>query len=524
MRGATAMVYDVIVVGAGPAGITAAMELRDSGLRIALVESGDLDFDPDIQALYDGEVTGHDALDLTGIRLRMFGGTSNHWGGHCLPLDRLDFSRRPLSGMSGWPFDFDHLRPFYGRAHVYCDLGPFDYSRALTPGLGDDDFLLLGDPRIETVAARGSGPQNFGTAFHDTLRANPNVDLLLRRNVVGLIVDGDGRVGGVEARPLDGEVERIEGRIVVLAAGAVETARLMLISNARNGQRLGDAGDLVGRCYMDHPSGGAAFLHFRRPMPPLAYWQQLSDAAGKEVRYAWRLSDAVLEAEGLANSHYYVLPFATDPATRQRQRDAKSSVNALKSIAKWGLGREQDEFRLSQAYCDFITNADSFVADQWLVRTGRVGVDRALLRYEVEQMPTRDNRVTLSDSRDPLGLPKPVVNWSPGATERDSVVRAMELIGQACGEAEIGRIELESHFDEPYFNCFTSWHQMGTMRMAVSAQDGVVDPDCRVHGTPNLFVAGGAVMPSVGRSNPTLTIVALSIRLADHIKSEVATL
>jgi choline dehydrogenase-like flavoprotein len=512
----------VIIVGAGPAGITTALELRGSGLRIALIESGDVHFDPDTQALYEGESVGHDATDLVASRLRMFGGTSNHWGGHCLPLDAIDFARSPFSGLSGWPISRDDLLPYYQRANSYMDLGALDYSRALTPALGDDAFLLPDDPRITSVVARGSGPKNFGTAYHDLLNRSPDVAVLKRLNVTNIAYGTDGRVIGVDAQPLDGDTQRIEGRAVVIAAGAIESARLLMLSNDGQQQRLGDAGDMVGRCYMDHPSGGAAFLHFAQPSPPLAYWSELVDTTtGKEVRYALRLSDDVLAAEGLANSHYYLVPFAMDAETRERQLNARTSIDALRSLVKWGTGRSVEDLRLSDAYCDFITNADSFVVDRWMSYTGQVGTDRVLLRYEVEQQPTLHNRITLSGgTRDALGLPRITLNWAPDDTARDTIVRTMELFGQYFGAAGVGRIEIERHFDEPFFASFTSWHQLGTLRMAASPRDGVVDPDCRVHGSANLFVAGGAVMPTVGRANPTLTIVALAIRLSDHLKTQ----
>ena len=517
--------YDVVIVGAGPAGITTAVELEQAGLGVALVESGGFDFDPDVQALYDGEVTGLEDLDLTAIRLRMFGGTSNHWGGHCMPLDAIDFARAPLSGLSGWPFGRETLLPFYERAHAYCDLGRFDYALEAGDGIGADDLLLAEDARLETSVLRQSTPTNFGDKYRPILEASPNVTLHLHRSAVDLVVDPEGRVTGVELHGLGGETERLSGRIVVLATGAVETARLMMVSNARSGRRLGDAGGLLGRCYMDHLAGGAAFLNFSSPAPLKAYWNRdVTDADGVHLHYVWRLSDTVLQEQNLVNVQFFLVPFSDDVAARQRARDAQLSVNGLKSVAKWALGRDRDEIRLSDAYCDFITNADSFVAETWKAATVGETTDRVLLRYELEQLPTRDNRVSLLEETDAIGLPKASLHWSPTVEARDSLVRSAVLIGQICGETGLGRIEIEDHFDTRYWDASTAWHQIGTARMAVSPNDGVTDPDCRVHGTRNLFLAGGAVMPSGGRANPTLTIVALAIRLADHLKSEIRAL
>lgn len=520
------MIYDVVIAGAGPAGITLALELSRAGLRIALLESGGEAFDPDTQALYDGEVTGNDAFDLTAIRLRMLGGTTNHWGGHCLPMDEIDFRRRPLNGMSGWPFDRATLLPYYARAHDWLRIGPFDYGRDIGAGLRERDFLLPNEARLETVPLRlARGPLRFGDAYGEALAGASNIDLQLHSNVTGLTLDGDDRMAGVEVAGLDGSRRRIEGRAVVLACGAVETARQIMLANAAHGRSFGDAGGLLGGCYMDHPTAGAGFLHLAEPTPVKAYWNfGVESAEGTPLRYLWRLSDAALEAEGLVNAQFFLIPLSDDSAERAREREARRADRALRSIAKWATGRPDRGFQLSQAYCDFITNADSFAAQTWTDTVhGGTRARRLLLKFESEELPEPSNRVTLTDRRDALGLPLPALHWVPGATERDSMIRSATLIGQIAGAAGLGRMELED-YDRPFWGTTTSWHQLGTTRMAANPREGVVDPDCRVHGTRNLYVASGAVMPTNGRANPTLTILALTIRLADHLKAEVPAL
>jgi choline dehydrogenase-like flavoprotein len=521
------MSYDVVIAGAGPAGITLALELARAGLRIALIESGGQDFDPDTQELYDGEVTGNDSVDLMAIRLRLLGGTTNHWGGHCIPLDPIDFDRRPLNGMSGWPFGRDTLLPYYARAHEWLRIGPFDYARDIGAGVSDADFLLPEEPRIESIPLRlARGPLRFGEVYGPALAAEPNIDLQLWSNVTGLILDGDDRIAGVEVAGLDGSRRRVEGRVTVLACGAVETARQLLLANAALGRSFGDAGGLLGGCYMDHPTAGAGFLHFAEPVSARAYWStSIETAEGTLLRYLWRLPDAVLEQEGLVNAQFFLIPLNDDPEERRLASEARRAERGLRSIAKWAVGRPDGGFRLSQSYCDFITNADSFAVAQWtdLVHGGPL-TRRVLLKFESEELPEPSNRVTLTDRRDALGLPLPALHWAPGATERDSMIRTATLIGQLAGQHGLGRMELEDHFDEPFWGTTTSWHQIGTARMAANPREGVTDPDCRVHGTRNLFVASGAVMPTNGRANPTLTILALTIRLADHLKTEIAAL
>lgn len=515
--------HDVVIVGGGPAGITLALELADAGLDIALLESGDVAFEPDTQALYDGEVIGNDSLDLMAARLRFLGGTTNHWGGNCLPMDAIDFERRPLSGMSGWPFGRDTLDPYYVRAHEYLRLGAFDYSRGIVSGLADRDFLLPREPRIESVPLRLSrGPLRFGQAYGERLETTRNIDLQLRSNVVGLDLDEDDRITAVQVAGLDGKRRRVAGRVVVLACGAVENARLLMLANAAHGRRFGDGGGLLGKCYMDHPAGGAGFVHFRQVESERAYWSgNLESADGVPVRYMWRLSEEVLREKELVNASFFIIPFADDQTARERRSEALRAENAARSIAKWAVGRPDGGFELSQEYCAFITNLDSFASETITQAMHGQRAERVLLRFESEELPGPHNRITLSDQRDRLGLPKPVLHWAPGDTERDSMLRSAGLIGRICGEHDLGRFEFED-FDRLFWGTATSWHQMGTTRMAEAARDGVVDVDARVHGTRNLYVAGGSVMPTGGRANPTLTILALAIRLADHLQSKIA--
>jgi choline dehydrogenase-like flavoprotein len=512
--------YDLLIVGGGPAGLTLANELDGTGRRVALLESGGREFDAEAQALNDGRVTGLETIDLAAARLRLLGGTSHHWGGFCLPLDPIDFERAPLSGMTGWPVPRREVLDHYPRACDYCDLGRFDFSLEAARGVGADDLLLPGDDIVETSALRLSAnpPTNFGAKFAGMLERSPNVHAWLWTNLVGLEISPEGVVEAVRTRTLSGLERRMTARRVVLACGAVENARLLMVANDRNGTSFGNASGLLGACYMDHLSGGAAFLWPRDPLGPKAYWTgDVVSVDGIPMNFVWRVRDEVQAREGLANAHFYLIPFSSDTARRRRKGEAKQGLDALKSIAKWTLGRGGNGFSLSESYCTFITSADAMLAET--VSVGGERVDRVLLKYEAEQQPARASYVDLSYELDALGLPRPHLHWSPTQADKESIIGTAMLIGQACGVADLGRLELEDGTDERYWNMVTGWHQLGTTRMSEAPSDGVVDPDCRVHGTRNLYVAGGSVFPSAGRANPTLTIVALAVRLAGHLKA-----
>ena len=513
--------YDVVIIGAGPAGISIAMELAGSGVSVALIESGGEEFDADTQELYDGTVTGLDKTDLTASRLRFLGGTSNHWGGHCLPLDPIDFERAPASGLTGWPFPIGDLDNAYRRASDYCDLGRFDYDLDAVANVTTDDFLLSGNEVIETALIRQSTPTRFGEKFRTDLASSESVDLWLWSNAIGVEITADGQAQSVITATLDSFERSFAADHIVLACGAVENARFLLLNNARQGKKFGNNGSFLGSCYMDHVVGGAAFLWLDRPTPPKVYWRDdISSKEGIPLHFVWRLSDAVQLRENLSNTQFFLLPLSVDGGD-PRLAEANRGWQSLKSIAKWGLGRESHNFELSQAYCETINNADAMALDALGLIDRKGDAKRLLLRYESEQLPDRSSYVSLTGDLDRFGLPKAQLHWSPTETDRDSIIKSAVLIGSVCGAEGLGRVELEDHFDSRYWDASTAWHQLGTTRMAESPNDGVVDPNCRLHGTKNLYVAGGSVMPTGGRANPTLTIVALAIRLADHLKERV---
>ncbi len=514
--------YDLVIVGAGPAGITLALEMEARGLRIALLESGGREYDDAAQQLNDGRIEGNDdEYDLQFSRLRYLGGTSNHWGGQCAPLDPIDFDRSPPGGLSGWPFSRADLDPYYERAHSYCDLGAFRYDASAF--IGPEEILFADNPEVETTVVRQSAPTRFGEKYSTALEASETIHVWLWTNAVTVGSDATGP--WAETRTLTGVSRRFTGKTLVLAAGAIECARLILYSNDQEGTRFGDDGGLLGKCYMDHPAAGAGFLHLNDPVGDLPYWSDFGAHSddGVPLHFVMRLTDAALEKRNLPNFSYYLLPFSDEPQeVRDRRNAAAIGLTSLKNVAKRMLGRDIPVVGAPRTfgddYCGFVTNADEMVADRVAGLFETKDVSRLLLRFEAEERPSPSNRVTLdANERDALGVPRPVLHWATSEDDLEAIRETARVFGGFAGAAGIGRAQLEDHDDDPFWGTTTAWHQLGCMRMADSPTSGVVDANCRIHGTQNVYVASGAVFPTVGRSNPTLTIVALAVRLADHL-------
>lgn len=513
--------YDIVIIGAGPAGITLALELEATGLRIALLESGGEGYDDATQSLNDGRLLGNDVYELASSRLRFLGGTSNHWGGQCTPLDRIDFERSP-PGFSGWPMAYDAMVPYWQRAHVYCEVGAYRYDAHELGPNDPEQWLFGGVDEIESVVLRQSTPTRWGEAYFDRLAASEAIHLWLWTNATNVSTTPGSEWETVTTATLDGVSRRFTGRAVVLANGAIEATRLLMWSNIGNGTTAGNGGDLLGRCYMDHLAGGAAFLHFEQPVSDKVYWADIDAYAddGTDLFFALRLSDAALTENNLPNAVFHAIPLSANAATRQRSLRARQALSSARDLVKWAIGRDVEAgFDPGEAWCTTTRNADEFVTDGMDRLISSEGVKTALLRFEAEERPGRSSHMGLDEvERDALGMPRPVLTWTPSADDIDGIRRSAMLIGRAAGEAGLGRIELES-----LEHLGTAWHQLGTMRIADSPTSGVTDADCRIHGAGEIYVASGAVFPTGGRANPTLTITALAIRLADHLTQRFST-
>src|SRR5438045_2694107 len=177
----TVIETEVCIIGAGAAGITLARELATAQFRVALLESGGMDHEPETQALYEGESIGQPFEDLTASRLRFFGGTTNHWGGWCLPFDPIDFVERDDIPYHGWPFAKSHLDPWYERAQEVCRLGPYDYRPSIWGIPANIIPPPFNGPNFECKILQESRVR-FGPAYADELSQAPRVSVFLNAN------------------------------------------------------------------------------------------------------------------------------------------------------------------------------------------------------------------------------------------------------------------------------------------------------------------------------------------------------
>jgi choline dehydrogenase-like flavoprotein len=531
---------DICIVGAGAAGIVVALQLIDSGLDVILLESGTLEPSDDAQALYAGEVTDerlHSPPDR--YRQRRFGGTTTIWGGRCMPFDAIDFTARAYVEDSGWPFALQELLPFYPQANQLCEAGAFAYTaesafdHPLRPMIENFDCRNFTTNSLE----RFSCPTDFGRRYGRKLRSARNIRVLLDATVTALHLNESGqRVAAASVQSLSGWRGTVQAGQFILAAGGIEVARLLLASSDVQRNGLGNAHDVVGRYYMCHIAGTVGAIKIERPSHAVWHGYDISDD-GVYCRRRLALRPEVQRDQGIGNFiarlHH---PRITDPA----HRNAVLSLLFLSrplipyEYAKRLHGDERSSVRAWMRHIgNVLTDPFDAVAFAWHMLKDRRLAERKFpsiiikskanlysIDYHAEQQPNRNSRVTLTGHRDPMGVPRIKIDWQYTRGDVDTVTRALALLAAEFQQGGAGTFEYDPatvEFEMTRYGAYGG-HHIGTARMGTDPRTSVTDADCRVHGIDNLYVAGSATFPTSSQANPTLTIVALALRLAARLK------
>ena len=532
---------DVCIVGAGAAGISMALELAKGSIEVLVLESGGLRPEKATQELYSGTVADerlHSPPDT--YRQRRFGGTTTIWGGRCIPLDPIDFERRDYMPNSGWPIDLSALMPYYPEANRLCEAGEFTYSaaaafhRPLRPMIEGFESPLFTTDTLE----RFSCPTDFGARYGRRLRAAPNVRVVLHANVTRIQLDAAGvRVESLAVRTLEGKSLEAIAQQVVLAAGGLEVARLLLASRDVQSGGIGNGRDVVGRYYMCHLAGTIGALAVDKPLGSVWNGYDLSDE-GVYCRRRIALSpDAQREhrlGNFIARLHH---PRITDPEHR-------NAILSLLFLAKFVIpyeygkrlhGGEPATLRMwLQHLRNVATGPFDAAGFAWHMLKDRRLAERKFpsiiikpkanlfsLDFHAEQQPAAESRVELMRDVDALGMPKLRVDWRYTPVDVDTVSRSIALLAREIERTGVGAFTYDPadiEFEMTRYGAYGG-HHIGTARMGTDPAHSVVDPDCRVHGVSNLSIASCAVFPTSSQANPTLTVVALALRLAARLRA-----
>lgn len=507
----------ICIIGAGAAGITLARELSGLGRDIVVLEGGGLKNDTESQSLYEGDAVGL-PYELDTTRSRFFGGSTNCWGGFCAPIEAVCLEKRDWVPHSGWPLDAAELMSFYPRA---CETVGVQYERGFELDEWDRKLSnpklsalpINSDELVSAVAQVARQRRRFGKYYRRQLRLSQDVRVILRANVGLIDADSSGRfVKRVKVIPDAGKEFWIWAKIFILAAGGIENARLLLLSDNVHTRGLGNDRDVVGRYFAEHATVAAA----RMDLIDKARSTRIYDAA-----YAFnklptslflRLTRAVRQREGLT----YAAGIIDNWANGEDAVSVESLKHCYLAVRNSTFPDELPKHLFNMIRS--VPDLTKFLG--WYV----LGMDHLVARRELiimlEQCPNRDSRVMLGTDRDRLGLRRVRLDWRLSDLDRHTMKRTIEIIAaQTALSGVVSVTPYESALNGEWMHKPDwVWHHMGATRMGTNPRESVVDPNQRVHDVDNLYVAGSSVFPCASGHTPTLTILALTHRLADHLK------
>lgn len=544
----TRLKTEVVVVGAGPAGIVAALELARAGHDVILLESGGTGFDADTQAL--GDTVGDDRLHarMSVATRRQVGGASTLWGGRCVPFDRTDFEPREIVEHGRWPVGYDELAAYFQRACDWfvCGRAVFDAreidglaQRGLVPGFPEGDVRA-------TALERWSLPTRFGTQYRDQLREAQKLRLIMGLTCTEVVcADAEAHVDHLVARALDGRSVTVSAGRYVLACGGLETTRLLMASRRHHPEGLGNHSGHLGRWYMAHVESRIARVRFSTPPESTVYGHE-RDPDGVYVRRRISFSPEFAAEHRLPNLVLWIAnPELGDPAhgsgilsfvylmlisplgryfIAQAIREEHTKANRPGAV-RAHLGNVLREmgpaawFALRFGYQRYLRRGRKVPA--FYVRSA----DNVYpLGYHGEHLPHPESRVELSDETDGLGMPRLRTHLHFGDQEITDVLRAHQRLDEELRRHGVGEIEF---FDEEPQRSIPGqlsggYHQAGTTRMSAEPEDGVVDQNLAVHGFDDLFVASSSIFVTSGQANSTFMVLVFALRLVDHLRLELS--
>lgn len=538
---------DLCIIGGGPAGLTLASRFIEQCLNVVLVETGGEKRNAAAENLLGGTAKNSKFAPMTMYRRRVLGGASVIWGGRCVPLDRIDFGPRSFVSNSGWPIDYDAVARYFAPATYICEAGRPDYDADIAVPSAPDYIEGFKSPILRTNSfERFSLPTNFWQRFRGVLNVASNIRVLTHATCTNLLLESGGeQIASADCATLTGQRFSVKAKRYVLAAGGVEVYRLLAASRTQRPAGIGNEYGVLGRHFMSHIEGSVASLKLRSPRtrinwgfdmtPDGIYGRRRMTIAAEEQRRAGLLNmivrlhhenpvlpmhgNAVLSAMFLAKS--LILP----EYRRKITMTERNAVDSVSTDARFWLGHLKNVVvgspRLAVFMAEWIARRNLAIRKlPYVVLPSASGVYP--LDFNAEQAPNPDSRLLLAKENDRFGVPFADVDWRMADVDVTSIANTHRLMNdelQRSGVAhlEFGGRDLESHIREVATP--VGGHHLGATRMGDDPRTSVVDADLRVHGVTNLFVASGSVFPTCGHANPTLTIIALALRLADHLKS-----
>lgn len=507
---------DVCIVGAGAAGIALAREFYKKNIKVALIESGGLEEDKYIEILNEGENAGSHKINFY-QRKRFFGGGTNCWGGNCAPFDHIDFEERPYLPYSSWPINFNEIQNYYPRVQKLCGLSKYSYESKYWEN-NSNHYAKQHIPNAGvnfTTKVFQNKALRFGQFYRYLIDdKSSNISVYLNATVKNIEISKNGKiVNRLHLLSLKQCQYTVDAKFFILAAG-IENARLLLLSNDVNQKGVGNDYDIVGRFFMGHLLMFTGFLIENPPFRNLDLYKLtiLGDETQRTI--------ATFQLNDMAQKKYKLLNYVahlSSPELLENWRDhiIRKSEHLKNDIQMVGRKIFNLKYHSKLEYLDYckFDNSDYLSNKMSLYAIGSWS----------EQAPDPENRISLSINKDKFGMNKILMHWKLNELDKHTLIKGQQLLNEEFKRIGLGRIisHIPSYGEKWLSDIVFAAHYMGSTRMSNDPKQGVVNKHCQVHGVDNLYIAGGSVMPTSGASMVTYNLLALAIRLADHLKNKI---
>ena len=467
--------YDYCISGAGAAGIALALKLAENGNKVALFEGGDKEYSQVSQDIYKGNVTEQNPYWLDLYRLRFLGGTTNHWAGRCRPFMEYDFEEKQINGLPGWPISFGEMNRFLPQAKSILELEEIDTFKIVENTHIESEYF---EPDVYA-----SSSIKFRDRFSEVLEQHPNIDLYLNANLVDIqLEDNLSTIKHFVIQNYNQKKQSFTAPHYIIAMGAIENARILLNCDSQISSGIGNQTNMVGKCFMEH-------LNIR-----------LGEFVSNKA--VWGDSQS--------------MQFMTSPKLAKQMNTGLSNITfgTVKQIKAYGRTAEIKAL-FNKLSCQLGVSEHL----QFLYKHDCIG--EGVISTLCEQFPFKDSKLTLIDEKDRFGLRRVELDWHLSQNDIDSIRNMSIAIAEEFAENNLGRVKLSPFITDSSQKIEISGHahQMGTTRMSASEEFGVVDENCKVHETDNLYIAGSSVFSTGGAVNPTMPLLQLTFRLAEHLTS-----
>jgi len=503
----------VCIIGGGIAGLSLAMRLAGQGIDVHLLEAGGLEQEERSQALYHTEMAAECHLGSNEGRFRTFGGSSTQWGGQILPFTDDVFSPHPGLPNLPWPITEDELTPYYDDVQSILGVDQLPFTEKLLPALGYVEPKPSPDIRVRFSKWTPFSKRNLAQTVGPQALAHPHITVFTHANVMSFSADpaDPTRIATVRVLNYDRREFTFTASHFVVCAGTVESCRLLLCS-----PDVPNSHDQIGRYFHDHVSYHVALFH-----SPAR--ERILEMTGPFYVEGTRHS-CKLEASNELRAREQLLNVMAHVVIIEPEDSGTAAIRNLLRSLQHGKLKEAVTANLLPMLRGTSDVVRLLYYSRFKKRRAVSKRATVYLNIDVEQEPNPSNRVMLSGTQiDALGQPVTVLDWRVGPIEQDTakrfahVIRAyLQGLGYDPGEWD------HTLNDDTMPSMVDTTHAMGGLRMGTDPASSVVDPNLTVHGLTNLHIASCAVFPSGNSSNPTFTMMALSLRLADRLAAELS--